>query len=142
MRTPTVLVADDHDDCRDVYAIFLRHHGYEVIEARDGRSALELAREHLPDAVVLDYHMPHLNGAEVIRALRADVRTAGLPALVVSADAAPEARAAVQEAGCRSFALKPFHPRALWLAVAGLTDRSSHEAARPLRVRRLAAIGS
>lgn len=142
MRTPTVLVADDHDDCRDVYAIFLRHHGYEVIEARDGRTALELAREHLPHAVVLDYHMPEMNAAEVIRALRAEPRTSGIPTIVVTADVGAAARRAVHEAGCRSFALKPFHPRALWLAVASLILKGADVAVRPARVRQLAALGS
>ena len=146
MRTPTVLVADDHDDCRYVYATFLRHQGYEVIEAGDGRSALEAAREHVPDVLVLDYHMPHLNAAQVLRELRGDARTAAVPALVVTADPGQTVRLDAVAAGCRSFALKPFDPRALCLAIAAVIAKTSPEIAvpafRPLRARTFAALGS
>lgn len=146
MRTPTVLVADDHDDSRDVYATFLRHQGYEVIEAGDGRSALEAARERVPDVLVLDYHMPHMNAAEVLRQLRADARTAALPALVVTADPGQMVRMDAVAAGCRSFALKPFDPRALCLAIAGVISKASADVAapalRPLRARTFAVLGS
>lgn len=146
MRTPTVLVADDHDDCRDVYATFLRFQGYEVIEAGDGRSALEAARERVPDVLVLDYHMPHMNAAQVLRALRGDARTAAVPALVVTADPEQTVRMDAVAAGCRTFALKPFDPRALCLAISGVLAKASVDAVapalRPFRARTFAALGS
>lgn len=146
MRTPTVLVADDHDDCRDVYATFLRYQGYEVIEAGDGRSALKAARERVPDVLVLDYHMPHMNAAQVLRELRGDARTAALPALVVTADPEQTVRMDAVAAGCRTFALKPFDPRALCAAISGVIARTSADVAPPafraFRARTFAALGS
>ena len=114
MRTRTVLVADDNEDCRTVYAVYLRHCGFDVVEARDGRAALELARACLPDAVVLDFHMPQLSAADVVRALRADAATRDTACLVVTGDVRPATRRAAEEAGADACLLKPVEPRDLF----------------------------
>ncbi|HET6899421.1 MAG TPA: response regulator, partial [Vicinamibacteria bacterium] len=68
---PLVLLVDDIEDCRDVYGQFLRHTGYEVVEAADGSEALAMAKALAPDAIVMDLWMPHLDGWESIRQLKA-----------------------------------------------------------------------
>ncbi|HSJ94959.1 MAG TPA: response regulator, partial [Gaiellaceae bacterium] len=69
---PLVLVADDDEDILALVTFSLRRDGYEVVQARDGAEALELARERRPAALVLDVMMPKASGFDVTRALRAE----------------------------------------------------------------------
>lgn len=75
-RTPVVLVADDDPSLLTLVAQHARTLGYRVLEASDGDQALELAREHLPDLIVLDVMMPGPSGWEVCRRVREDVALA------------------------------------------------------------------
>jgi CheY-like chemotaxis protein len=68
---------------------------------------VELAREHLPDLVLLDLHLPDIPGDEVLRRLRADPRTAAIPIIVVSADATPASVVRLQAAGADAYLTKP-----------------------------------
>jgi len=84
-RQTILLVDDDRDVALGLGALF-RARGYDVEHARDGREALErLARDPLPDLVLLDYEMPQLDGEEVLRRLRREPRTAHLPVLLATA---------------------------------------------------------
>jgi CheY-like chemotaxis protein len=84
-RARVLVVDDEQDVCRGLGAL-LSARGYEVELAYDGRQVLErLARDPLPDVVVLDYSMPEFNGEEVLESLRADPRTARLPVLLATA---------------------------------------------------------
>lgn len=80
----SILIADDYDDNRELLRVILLTAQYEVIEAHDGLECLNLAQEHLPDLIMVDLAMPKLDGAEVIRALRADERTSEIPCVLVS----------------------------------------------------------
>jgi PAS domain S-box-containing protein len=83
-QTPWALVVDDTEASRYATARLLRSAGYATREASTGREALQMALER-PDVIVLDVNLPDLNGFEVVRALRADPRTALLPVLHLSA---------------------------------------------------------
>jgi CheY-like chemotaxis protein len=107
---PLVLLVDDIEDCRDVYGQFLRHTGYEVVEACDGSEALAKATTLAPDAIVMDLWMPHLDGWESIRRLKAQPGTAGIPVLVLTGDAYAQARSEAEEAGCQAYLVKPCLP--------------------------------
>jgi CheY-like chemotaxis protein len=81
-----ILLVDDEQEVAEGLAALLRARGYDVELARDGMVALERLREDpLPDIVVLDYEMPRLDGEEVLRCLRGEERTAGLPVLLATA---------------------------------------------------------
>lgn len=67
-----ILVADDHDDARSVFASVLRDAGHEVIEAADGLQALAMFEQQRPDVALIDIFMPGRDGIDVIRAIRAD----------------------------------------------------------------------
>jgi CheY-like chemotaxis protein len=85
-KRKTVLLVDDEREVAVGLAALLRARGYGVELARDGLEALErLARDPLPDLVLLDYEMPQLDGEEVLRRLRRDGRTAHLPVLLATA---------------------------------------------------------
>jgi CheY-like chemotaxis protein len=79
-----VLVVDDDPLLRFGAETVLRQRGFEVIAAASGADALELAREHAPDLMLLDMLMPGLSGLDVLRALRAEAATRALPVVVLS----------------------------------------------------------
>jgi CheY-like chemotaxis protein len=86
VKRKSVLLVDDEADVAMGLAALLRARGYECELARDGLEALQrLARDPLPDLVLLDYEMPQLDGEEVLRRLRRDPRTAHLPVLLATA---------------------------------------------------------
>ncbi|WP_237555205.1 MULTISPECIES: SpoIIE family protein phosphatase [unclassified Streptomyces] len=102
-----VLVADDNADMRDYLRRLLRSR-YAVDTVGDGRSALDAARADPPDLIVSDVMMPGMDGLELVAALRADPRTAGVPVLLLSARAGQEASVEGLEAGADDYLVKPF----------------------------------
>ena len=81
----TLVIADDEAPIRMVVGERLRSAGFTVHEARDGEEALELVRKHMPTAIVTDLQMPYMNGLELCIAMRADGRTAHIPAMLLTA---------------------------------------------------------
>jgi CheY-like chemotaxis protein len=79
-----ILVVDDDPDVRLMFKLIFESEGYHVSEARNGIAALILIRDSPPDLVVTDIVMPGMDGLELIRRVRADERTAGVPILAVS----------------------------------------------------------
>lgn len=84
-RAPLVVLAEDHDDTRCVYALILEHYGYRVAAAITGVDAVELTRTMRPDLVLLDIGLPVMNGWEASRLLKADPRTSSIPLVAFSA---------------------------------------------------------
>lgn len=103
-----VLVADDNADMRGYLARLLRGGGYEVQEMPHGRAALDTALREAPDLIVSDVMMPQMDGLQLVAALRADQRTAGVPVLLLSARAGQEASIEGLEAGADDYLVKPF----------------------------------
>jgi two-component system, cell cycle response regulator DivK len=81
---PLVLLVDDCEDTRTLYAEYLDLAGFEVKEAEDGLAALDQAAQTVPDVVVMDLSLPSLNGRDAAARLKADPRTATVPVIVVS----------------------------------------------------------
>jgi PAS domain S-box-containing protein len=90
-----------------VEAILMSRPGWRIIPALQGQLGVELAREHLPDVVLLDLHLPDIPGVEVLRRLRADPRTAAIPVVVVSADATVVSLERLRQAGADAYLTKP-----------------------------------
>jgi CheY-like chemotaxis protein len=91
-----VLIIEDDSSVAELYASKLRRGGYEVDVARDGVSGFDLASSLLPDAIILDIHLPRLSGLAALAVLRKDEATSGLPVVVLSNDDTP---AVMEEAG-------------------------------------------
>jgi two-component system, cell cycle response regulator DivK len=83
----TILVAEDRDTSRELARTLLEHSGYAVLEAANGEEALQLARQHSPDLVLLDLQMPVKNGFEVLHELRSDDRFKSMPIVALTASA-------------------------------------------------------
>ena len=79
-----ILIVEDSDDTRFVYAAILSLDGYEIFEAADGEAGVASALENRPDLIITDINMPGLNGFDVARRVRADERIAGTPIVAVT----------------------------------------------------------
>ncbi len=110
---PLVLVADDHDDSRDIARLVLESAGYRVIEARTGLEVLTLVFAFHPSVILLDVVMPGLDGWAVARRLRADPLTCGTTIIALTALSGAADREESLAAGCDEVLTKPIHPRVL-----------------------------
>ncbi|MFL5576363.1 MAG: PAS domain S-box protein [Gemmatimonadaceae bacterium] len=107
-RDVTLLYVEDNlANLSLVETILLARPGWRTIPALQGQLGVELAREHLPDLVLLDLHLPDIPGEEVLRRLRADARTAAVPVIVVSADATSTSLDRLRAAGADAYLTKP-----------------------------------
>ena len=102
---PLVLVVEDELAVRRVLSTSLPAHGFRVVEAEDGASALRQAEQYVPDLVLLDLGLPDLDGVEVVRRLRA---WSAVPVLVLSARAQEASKVAALDAGADDYVTKPF----------------------------------
>ncbi len=119
----SILVVDDEPDVVDLVRYHLHRAGFEVLVAGSGPAGLEMARERRPDAVVLDIMLPQMSGTEVLRLLRGNQETAGIPVLMLTAKAEPTERIAGLELGVDDYITKPFSPREVVLRVQNLLRR-------------------
>jgi CheY-like chemotaxis protein len=114
---PLVLLADDNEDNRDLYAQYLVFHGWRVESATDGLEAVEKAAALLPDVIVLDLSMPGMDGWEACRRIKAEPRTARIPTIAVTAHAEKSPRERAEAAGCDAYYAKPLAPDKLFSAL-------------------------
>lgn len=119
---PSILIADDYEDNRELLRLMLSVEGYRIREARDGHEFLEAARAELPDLALIDLSMPRLDGWSVLRELRADERTRSVPCIAITAFAADHHRLRTIEAGFDAYLSKPFSARDLLELVRRLLD--------------------
>ncbi len=84
---PCVLLVDDYEDSRMLYAHGLSRAGFRVEEAADGQAALDMARSVRPDIIVMDLSLPVVDGWEAIRQLREDPKTRGIPVVALTGHA-------------------------------------------------------
>lgn len=108
-----ILVVDDDFEIRQMLCTLLTFQGYETIEAVDGRDALEKLTHFLPDALILDVMMPHMDGITLCRYLRREPTTARLPIVMLSGKAQAEAVQAGLAAGANRYLTKPMSLEAL-----------------------------
>lgn len=110
-EAPTrVLVVDDYDDAREMYAEYLEYVGYQVDMARNGQEALEKAQAGRPDVILMDLSLPVMDGWEATRRLKRDARTRHIPVMALSGHALEGHSEGALEAGCNAFVPKPALP--------------------------------
>jgi two-component system cell cycle response regulator DivK len=106
-----ILVVEDNEANRILMRQILKYHGYEVLEATDGVSGLEMAREHMPDLILLDLQMPVMGGFAVIRELRKSPELSKLKVIAVTSFAMKGDREKALEAGFDEYVTKPIDTR-------------------------------
>lgn len=103
----TVLIVEDNELNMKLFHDLLEAHGYNTIETKDGREALELAREHHPDLILMDIQLPEISGLEVTKWIKEDASLKGIPVIAVTAFAMKGDEEKIREGGCEAYLAKP-----------------------------------
>jgi two-component system alkaline phosphatase synthesis response regulator PhoP len=125
-----VLVAEDDEDIAELVRHYLLKAGFETEVVSSGRDVLPLVRRNAPDLILLDVMLPGLDGLEVCRALRADVNTAAIPVIMLTAKGEESDRIVGLELGADDYITKPFSPNEVVARVRALLRRA-HRGDRP-----------
>ncbi|HVG70059.1 MAG TPA: response regulator [Vicinamibacterales bacterium] len=107
---PLILVVDDYQDAREMYAEYLQYSGFRVAEAKNGNEAVAQARSLRPDLILMDLSLPGMDGWEATRVLKADEATKHIPIVALTGHALAGASEGARKAGCDSFVTKPCLP--------------------------------
>jgi two-component system, cell cycle response regulator DivK len=126
-ESPLVLVVEDYQDAREMYAAYLQFSGYRVAEATNGLEAIEQALELMPDIILMDLALPKVDGWEATKRLKSDERTKHIPIVALTGHALAGFAEGAREAGCDSFVTKPCLPDALVAEVRRMLASRSRE---------------
>lgn len=108
-----VLVVEDYQDAREMYAAYLQFSGYRVAEATNGLEAIEKTLELMPDIILMDLALPKMDGWEATRRLKSDERTRHIPIVALTGHALAGHAEGARLAGCDAFVTKPCLPDVL-----------------------------
>ena len=111
--SPLILVVDDYQDAREMYAEYLQFSGFRVAEARNGNEAVDQAFALKPDLILMDLSLPGMDGWEATRRLKANDLTRSIPVIALTGLSVEYSKARALEAGCDGFLTKPCYPDAL-----------------------------
>ncbi|MCU1265668.1 MAG: divK [Acidobacteria bacterium] len=103
----TILVVEDFEDTRFAMRLDLEHRGYRVIEAADGKTAVELALQEHPDIILMDLSLPYLDGFEATRQIREDEQMQGVTIVAVTAHQESTFRQGAKTSGFDAYVTKP-----------------------------------
>ena len=123
--SPLILVVDDYQDAREMYAEYLQFSGFRVAEARNGNEAVDQAFALKPDLILMDLSLPGMDGWEATRRLKADASTRHIPIVALTGHALAGASEGAKKAGCDSFVTKPCLPDDLVVEVRRMLESSS-----------------
>jgi DNA-binding response OmpR family regulator len=118
-----ILIAEDERDIRELIIFTLEFGGFQVLSATNGEEAVELARQHRPDLIILDVRMPKMTGYEACRLLKSQEETRSIPVVFLSAKGQEAEIRQGMEAGADAYILKPFAPDELIQQVRAILDR-------------------
>ena len=127
---PLVLVVEDYQDAREMYAEYLQFSGFRVAEARNGNEAVAQAFSLRPDLILMDLSLPGMDGWEATRVLKADERTKHIPVVALTGHALAGASEGARKAGCDSFVTKPCLPEDLVKEIRKVLEQHAASAAR------------
>ena len=109
MANELILIIEDNAVNRVLVRDMLCFKGYQTLEAQTAEEGIRVAREKKPALILMDFHLPKMNGIEAFKALRADATTSAIPVIAVTASAMPEDRKKILEAGFDGMQTKPIH---------------------------------
>lgn len=126
-----ILLVDDYPDALEVWSLYLKMCGFDVVTAADGVGALAAAAHHQPDIAILDLEMPGMSGYELARRLRADATTSAMPLIAVSGHSQPSRIEEARKAGFDRVLTKPCDPDRLCLEIKQLLALAGQSAGVP-----------
>ena len=106
-QTKTVLIVEDNELNMKLFHDLLEANGYRVLQTRDGLSALDLARHHMPDLIIMDIQLPEVSGIEVTKWLKEDDELKSIPVIAVTAFAMKGDEEKIRDGGCEAYIAKP-----------------------------------
>ena len=105
----TVLIVEDNEKNMKLARDVLQAKGYKTLEAVTGEEGVTLAKQHIPDLVLMDIQLPGINGIEAFKQIRAETKTAKVPVVALTASVTPTDRSAITAAGFDAFVSKPIN---------------------------------
>src|SRR5262245_56418711 len=117
MTDKVILLVEDNDDTRTVYSMVLKHAGYNVLEAIDGITAMNMTLRHQPHLVLLDISIPEVDGMSVGAWIKANTQTAGTLVVALTAHDGQADRELAAHLGFDDYLAKPMEPRDVLVAV-------------------------
>lgn len=121
----TVLVVEDNELNMKLFNDLLEAHGYGVVQTRDGLSALDLARKHQPDLILMDIQLPEVSGIEVTKWLKEDDDLRRIPVIAVTAFAMKGDEQKIREGGCEAYISKPISVMSFLQTIDGFLRKAS-----------------
>lgn len=103
----TVLIVEDNELNMKLFHDLLEAQGYDTLQTKDGREALQLAREHHPDLVLMDIQLPEVSGLEVTKWIKEDEKLRDIPVIAVTAFAMKGDEEKIRQGGCEAYIAKP-----------------------------------
>lgn len=110
MNSYRILLIDDEEDLVEMLSFRLRALGFEMLTATTGKFGIKIAQEKTPDLILVDMMMPDVDGREVCRQLKDDIKTSKIPIIVFTALSRPDLCSIVKDAGALDCITKPFEP--------------------------------
>ncbi|HOV03923.1 MAG TPA: response regulator [Kaistiaceae bacterium] len=105
--TKTVMIVEDNELNMKLFHDLLEAHGYSTIETRNGLEALDLARAHRPDLILMDIQLPEVSGLEVTKWIKEDDELRRIPVIAVTAFAMKGDEERIRQGGCEAYISKP-----------------------------------
>jgi len=103
----TVLVVEDNELNMKLFHDLLEAHGYNILQTKDGMEALQIARDHRPDLILMDIQLPEVSGLEVTKWIKEDDNLKAIPVIAVTAFAMKGDEEKIREGGCEAYIAKP-----------------------------------
>ncbi len=121
----TVLIVEDNELNMKLFNDLLEAHGYRVLQTREGLSALDIAREHKPDLILMDIQLPEVSGIEVTKWLKEDDDLRSIPVVAVTAFAMKGDEQKIREGGCEAYISKPISVTSFLATINGFFEVDS-----------------
>lgn len=121
----TVLIVEDNELNMKLFNDLLEAHGYRVLQTREGLSALDIAREHRPDLILMDIQLPEVSGIEVTKWLKEDDDLRSIPVVAVTAFAMKGDEQKIREGGCEAYISKPISVASFLTTINGFFEEPS-----------------
>ena len=135
MSKATILIVDDEEDIRELVELNLAQEGYKVLSCETGEQALETAAYKLPDLIILDLMLPGIDGLEVCKKLKSNIKTENIPIVMLTAKGEETDIVTGLELGADDYVTKPFRGKVLVARVRRILRRSTERSEEAITIK-------